>query len=968
MHSFHVRFSRLATIGVALGSLAVARAASVPGSDQVAAFTDQYCSSCHNDVDKEGGLDLTTLNMALEDVNNFATWVKVHDRVQNGEMPPKEKKRPQAGDTAAFLKQVSARLVNQEREVEQRFGRVQRRRLNRTEYENSLRDLFGLPVLRVTTLLPEDGEAANFNKVSRALDVSHVHVARYMTAAQYAIREALSVEILKEPTTVKRYYARESIAYSGVDGVADRMRFPVLGSGPDMRAIKKTNPLTVGPSKPEIREQEAMAWSGSTFGAGFNTRWTQFEAPVTGRYNIRFKGYTIWRGPWGYYERGGYGGNGPNLNLPAGAVLPPADPEDLAGFVPPPPGSKPRETPAGREPTNGRGPPRGGVGFNLNAGPGPLERFLASTTDISRGRRDEWIHLYAKAAGQPGYRVGAFDLTPEPGIYEVKDVELNSGQILIADAVRFMRSRPGLTGVVNYTNPLTQADGTPGVAFNWMEIEGPLHDGPVEPGYALLFGNLPHKILENAAPGVGIRMPGRRPPPLPVSAASGDNIPFNNPADITVDIESANPNQDAERLLRNFLTRAYRRPVKETDVQTFLTLFKQRMERGIGFGASMMVAYTAILASQEFVYLDEGSRGKLDDYSLATRLALFLTDGAPDAQLRAHAEKGDLHQPAVLRAETERLLASPKSQRFVTAFLDYWLELRKVLDTTPDMNLYGDYFNDDELVESAVSETQLFFTELLQRNLPARNVVDSDFSYINERLANHYDMDGVLGVALRRVALPANSVRGGLMTQASVLKLTANGTTTSPVLRGKWIMERIAGYEIPPPPASVPAVEPDIRGATTIRAQLDKHRADESCAACHRNIDPPGFALESFDILGRYRDRYRAIAKGQTPEIGFGKNGWPKAWFAALPVDPSNVTAQGKAFADVREFKKLLLDDERQIARNLTKQLVVYATGAPVRFSDRQQIEDILTKAKTGDYGVRTLLHAVVQSDMFLNK
>jgi hypothetical protein len=181
-------------------------------------------------------------------------------------------------------------------------------------------------------------------------------------------------------------------------------------------------------------------------------------------------------------------------------------------------------------------------------------------------------------------------------------------------------------------------------------------------------------------------------------------------------------------------------------------------------------------------------------------------------------------------------------------------------------------------------------------------------------------------------------------------------------------MERIVGYEIPSPPASVPAVEPDIRGATTIRAQLDKHRADESCAGCHRNIDPPGFALESFDILGRYRDRYRAIAKGQTPEIGFGKNGWPKAWFSALPVDPSNVTAQGKAFADVRDFKKLLLEDEQQIARNLTKQLAVYATGAPIRFSDRQTIEAVLAKAKPGDYGVRTLVHAVVQSGLFLNK
>ncbi len=967
MHSIHVRSGCFAAVAVALGSLSILRGASAPDFEPIASFTDKYCSSCHNDVDKEGGLDLTTLPMSLGDVGNFSTWVKVHDRIQNGEMPPKEKKRPEAKDATAFMKQLSTGLVAEERKAEERFGRVQRRRLNRSEYENTLRDMFGLPALRVMGLLPEDGEAAYFNKVSKALDVSPVHLARYMSAAQTAIREALSVEILKEPTTLKRYYARESIAYSGVNGVADRMRFPVLGSGPDLRAIDHDAPLTVGDSNPEIREKEAMAWSGSTFGAGFNSRWTQFEAPIAGRYNLRFKGYTIWRGPWGFYEEGGsFNNNAPNLNLPPGTSLP-FTPEAV-GLIRDPNAPPPAPARAGRAGGRaGRGRPAPG-GYNPEGMRGPNEWFLASTTDITPGRRLEWIHVYVKAAGQAGYRVGEFDLHPEPGIYEVKGVELTSGQVIIADAVRFMRSRPGLTGVVNYTNPLTQTDGTPGVAFNWMEVEGPLHDSPTEPGYALLFGNLPHKQLQNPPAGVGIRMPGRRPPPLPVSAASGDNIPFNNPTDITVDIESANPNQDAERLLRNFLTRAYRRPVKDADVQVFLTLFKQRMERGIGFGASMMVAYTAILSSQEFIYLDEGTSGKLNDYALANRLSFFLTDGAPDAQLRAHAEKGDLHQPAVLRAETERLLASPKSKRFVAAFLDYWLELRKVLDTTPDMNLYGDYFNDDELVESAVGETQMFFTELLQRDLPARNLVDSDFTFINERLANHYDIDGVLGVNLRRVALPANSVRGGMMTQSSVLKLTANGTTTSPVIRGKWIMERIVGYEIPAPPASVPAVEPDIRGATTIRAQLDKHRADESCAGCHRNIDPPGFALESFDVLGRYRDRYRAVAKGQTPEIGFGKNGWPKAWFAALPVDPSNVTAQGKAFADVREFKKLLLQDEQQIARNLAKQLAVYATGAPVRFSDRQQLEAILAKAKAGDYGVRTLLHALVQSDLFLNK
>jgi hypothetical protein len=206
------------------------------------------------------------------------------------------------------------------------------------------------------------------------------------------------------------------------------------------------------------------------------------------------------------------------------------------------------------------------------------------------------------------------------------------------------------------------------------------------------------------------------------------------------------------------------------------------------------------------------------------------------------------------------------------------------------------------------------------------------------------------------------------MTHAAVLKVTANGTTTSPVLRGKWIMERVVGYDTPPPPASVPAVEPDIRGAVTIREQLDKHRADETCAACHRKIDPPGFALESFDVMGAWRDRYRGDAIGKEPEKGFGKNGWPFAFHLAQPVDPSGQLNDGRTFKNVRDFKQLLLTDETQIARNLAKQLAVYATGAPVRFSDREKIERILERTRSSQFGVRHIVTELIQSELFQSK
>jgi hypothetical protein len=271
------------------------------------------------------------------------------------------------------------------------------------------------------------------------------------------------------------------------------------------------------------------------------------------------------------------------------------------------------------------------------------------------------------------------------------------------------------------------------------------------------------------------------------------------------------------------------------------------------------------------------------------------------------------------------------------------------------------------LVESAVGETQQFFSELLRHDLPARNIVASDFAMLNERLAQHYGLPPVDGVQLRRVSLPKDSVRGGLLTQASVLKVTANGTTTSPVLRGAWVMERILGKPPSPPPPSVPAIEPDTHGAQTIRQQLDAHRNQEACAGCHAKIDPAGFALENFDVFGGWRDRYRALGEGAAPP-GFGKNGQPFAFHFAQPVDSAGVLPNGRKFQNIVDLKKVLVDNEEQIARNLAKQLIVYATGAPIRFGDRPEIESILARVRPNHFGVRSLVHEIVQSETFQTK
>ncbi len=902
---------RACIVATLLCGASLASGAPVEGSAQ---FFDQYCGECHYE-DQSGGLDLSVLKFEPGNWENLATWVRVFDRVAAGEMPPKKKKeRPAPADLATFTHGVSSSLTAFEKEVTARDGRAVQRRLNRYEYENALRDLLNVPWAQVKDKLPLDGEGHRFNKSGEALDVSFVQMERYLTAADYAMRQAMSAAFERPPKTVRKIYARDAIGQryrpSENGTLSDRLMFPVLDSHaqPEVRAGRAPN------SSPETREREAVGKVSSIFSDAGGYGWG-FNAPVAGRYNIKLKGYSVWVsgggiGRWFYTGQGAE--KAPTYWLP--------------------------------------------VWHRPNA------------DEIWPGRNNEPIGIYAQSPGQTR-AVGAIDFTPEPSVGEI-EVQLAGGESIRTDAMRLFRTRVNGSDE-QYVNPLATKEGMPGYAVQWLEVTGPLEDAHAPRGYQLLFGDLPMRRLgEGEKGGVPLETvaPSTSPPvggaAFPGGPGGFQRSPIKN---VTVEVTSRNPQRDAERLLRRFVETAYRRPIQKSEVQRFLGLFQRELELGSGFARSMLTAYTGVLVSPGFVFVEERP-GKLDDWALATRLSLFLWNSTPDAALRARAHKGELHKPAVLRAETERLLNDPRSRRFVDAFTDYWLDLRKIDDTSPSATIYNDYELDEPLKLAALDETQLFFTELLRADLPARNIIASDFTYLNERLANHYGITGVVGAKMRRVALPPGSERGGMMTMASVLKLTANGTTTSPVLRGHWITERILGIETRPPPPNVKAVDPDIRGAVTIRQQLAKHRDNPSCASCHVKMDPPGFALESFDVMGARRDRYRAVAENVKPEPGYGLNGQAFAFHYGLPVDSTGELADGRTFRDIKEFKRLLLGDEVAVARNLAKQLVVFSTGAPVRFSDRGELEQILQRASTRQYGVRTLVEEIVRSELFQTK
>ncbi|MDZ4796698.1 MAG: DUF1592 domain-containing protein [Bryobacteraceae bacterium] len=837
--------------------LLTAAAALAQAPVPVGTFIAGNCAGCHNAKVKQGNLDLTSLRFSTTNAENFARWVKIHDRVRDGEMPPPKTVSVGKALREGFLASLSTALVAADKARYATQGRSTLRRMNRYEYENTLRDLLGAPWLQVKEMLPEDGEAHRFNKVGDALDVSHVQMSQYLAAADYALREVLPRSAQRPTAATNRYYARDQGSF--VNKIAppfnERNAFAVVGQAADIEALKKTGRKTVGAANPEVREQEGVGLVCSAY-EPVEPRFNQFTAPMAGRYKVRLKAHTMWMGAL----------KGPKWWKP--------DPEN-----------------------------------------------------ISKGHRDEPVTLYSETPPRQTRRLGSFDVHPEPSVAEL-EVELLKGESIRPDATRFFRSRPP----GDWRNPHATPEGQPGIVYQWLEVEGPLVDEWPTKGQRLLFADLPYKV---------------------------------NPAGVT-EFQATDPAVDSRRLLTAFMARAYRHPVPPGDVARFTGLAKKAMAEGFSFTEAMLSAYSGILCSPGFVTLPE-TPGRLDSYAIASRLSYFLWNTEPDPRLRKLAVSGQLRSPEVLRAQARRLLDDPKSQQFVSAFLDYWLDLRKLNINSPDGTLYGDYYLDDFLVESAGDETRAFFTELVRKNLPARHVVASDFAMINERLAAQYGIEGVDGAAIRRVPLQAESVRGGLLGQASVLKVTANGTTTSPVLRGVWINERILGRPVPPPPPGVPAVEPDTRGTTTIREQLAKHRDQVVCNSCHSRIDPPGFALESFDVAGGFRDKYRV--QGDGPKApGIGKGGHFFEFGYGPSVDASGTLPDGRKFSGLQDFRKLLLADERQIARNLASQLVTYATGAPVRFGDRPQVEAILDRTRNNQFGVGSIIEAIVESDLFLMK
>ena len=518
---------------------------------------------------------------------------------------------------------------------------------------------------------------------------------------------------------------------------------------------------------------------------------------------------------------------------------------------------------------------------------------------------------------------GIIDVQPEGGVYETT-VYLLAGQTIEYGMLGLPVPQIDALGRTGYYRfPPFPEGGQPGIAFQWLEMEGPIAPASWPPDS--------HRVLFD---------------------------------DLGADVKSAKPAEDAKRLLRRFIALAAREPVPEEAIPPFEKLVLDALQNGAPLAEALLAGYQAFLCSDLFLYLREPFATD-DHFAIANRLSHFLTDSRPDAALATLAAQKKLRDPATLRAETDRLISSAGFERFVKHFTDCWLNLRELRRDDPDIRLYPEYRLDDYLVESMGMETRAFLTAMLRENLPATSLIQSDFAFVNDRLARHYGLPAVNGASLRRVELPKGSPYGGLLTQGAILKVSANGTSTSPVLRGVWIMDRLIGQHPPPPPPGVPGVEPDIRGAKTIRELIAQHTKSQSCATCHARFDPVGLALENFDILGAWRTRYRGTSDGERI-TGIDRAGHDFAFTLAAKIDASGQLADGRQFANIHDLKAIFAANSRQLARNLLHQFTLYSTGTPVQFSDRREIEALLDACATDGYRVRDLVHALVQSPIFL--
>lgn len=820
--------SRLISLAVIAMTLALSAGSTFADDSKVLAarfsaeavpFLKKHCVECHGAKEPKADLSLESDLDANALIKRRSVWESVLDMVETGQMPPKEQPKPDPESVDKFVSLVKQLFEDADRNAKPDPGRVTVRRLNRVEYNNTIRDLVGVD-FKPAEDFPSDDIGHGFDNIGDVLSLSPVLMERYLAAAESIVERAI---VPNPPKPPDRGQGARYLEPAG-RGVSE----------------KKWRPISTKPNPDPI------------FTGPLHNKYT---VPDDGEYNFRLNCYAE-----------------VTSDIPVQIAILVCG-KNVAGAA----------TDAEVERLSG-----GAV-----AGLRPF--VLLKTVDVTARTSDKPQHIQVRIPPTKGIERVAVAIV-KPAIPPERARQPDEP----ADALNPDRAPPEITLYVDY-----------------FGLEGPLDTRPAS-----------HRAL---------------------LACSADQ----SKADQTREV------------LNRFVRRAYRRPATKDEIERLVILTTTARDNGLSWEAAMQRAFMAVLVSPKFLFrleLDDGGRSgspeprPLSEYQLASRLSYFLWSTMPDDTLLDLASRGELTKN--LDSQVRRMLADPKSRALVENFAMQWLQLQRLKTFAPDPKQFPSF--NDQLRSAMTRETELFVDSIIREDRSILEMLDADYTFLNETLARHYGIADTMGNGIGqapersggqmiprqdfiRVSLP-NKLRGGLLTQASVLTVTSNPTRTSPVKRGRWVLEQILGAPPPPPPPNVPELAEGEKAQLTgsLRQRMEQHRANPACANCHAKMDPLGFAFENYNAIGAFRT----------------KDG-------EFPIETAGVLPDGKAFQGPGELKSILMQRRGQFTRCLTEKLMIYALGRGLEYYDRRpvmQIQDALAK---GDYKFSVLVSEIVKSDPF---
>ncbi len=871
---------------------------------------ETHCFKCHNADKQKGRVRLDDLPFTIDDIEAAERWQKILDALNSGEMPPEnEQQLPNAAKTD-FLDDLANVMVAARKKLSDQGGAITMRRLNRREYQNTIRELLGVEV--PVGELPSDTGSGNFDTVGSNLFMSANQFEQYLSIGRRALDLAFERELMKDE---ERYWRYETEAIS--DKVAKFVESQIDAKARAGEWVKQLEEAAARPDNAEIVAK--LRSQVNNHEGNFRRLWKQIPgAPSPESFGFQTKennadkANRALRSYWLRYHQ--YYLEQPAIDTGMYLAIQTEHPSVLEnGAI---------TFAVGWDAKTGGKWPAGNYVIRVRAaltGKGtPDRRFLEFGVN-PRGKQASSVHEVTGTMDAP-------EVIEIPFHFGDSDMER-------ADRTLYIREK----GTHDHYL-VTRAIGREGAKQMEIGIGRP---------YAIWIDWLEMERIPDSDRDT------------PLGLAKLESVPLDEktkePAPTVDVIRSA---------LERFSKEAFRGQEPEpVFIDGLVRKYETRLAAGDHPIAALKDSLAIVLSSPMFLYLSEPSPDQkprpLTGIELATRLSYFLWGSQPDQQLRELAEKGELSNPEVLTAQTTRLLDDSRSRRFSDSFTYQWLGLDRLDFFQVDLLKHRRFDNGTKL--AARREIYETVDYLLRENLSLRNLLKSDFVVIDATLAEYYKIRGVTGDQFRRVTLSADSPRGGLLGMAAVSLMGGNGEETSPVERGAWVLRKLLNDPPPPAPANIPQLARLSGQVLTTRERLSAHQEEAQCASCHRRIDPIGMGLENFDAVGAWRTENTFVVKDDEGKPVAGKE---KTW----TIDPSGQLHNGPEFSDYFELREILVSKQDDFARGISERLIEYALGRPIGFRDEEFVSDVTAEAKERDYAFREFIHAIVRSEEFQSR